>query len=215
MSTREEFDNMLGWLWGSIVHPVYQALELHGIHNGRLWWLSTGTFTGLPLHACTPIDRDQFIHSYTATLGSLLEIYSRRISSQAVKVGVVGVTQTGLGQENFLPSVGQEVTDICAALPMTHVVCLKDQQATVDAVNKSLEDCSWAHLACHGKQDLIEPTRSHLLLYKGNLELDTVLKMPLSNAEVVFLAACETEMGDSGLVNQSLHLGGGFIAADF
>ncbi|KAJ7819885.1 CHAT domain-containing protein, partial [Mycena leptocephala] len=78
-----------------------------------------------------------------------------------------------------------------------------------------LQDCSWVHLACHGKQDLVEPTKSHLLLYGGNLELETILKMPLSNSQFVFLAACQTAMGDTGLRNESFHLGGGFIAAGF
>ncbi|KAJ7464029.1 CHAT domain-containing protein [Mycena latifolia] len=213
LSTREEFENMLAWLWSCIAGPVYQVLELHGIHNGRLWWLPTGAFTGLPLHACPPNDR--FVHSYTATLGSLLEVYSKKTSGNAVKVGVVGVTHTGPGSASFLPGVGQEVRNICSAIPKSHVKCLEDQQATVDAVKKSLQECSWVHLACHGRQNLIEPIKSHLLLYGGNLELETILKMPLSNAEVVFLAACQTATCDINLVNQSFHLGGGFIAAGF
>ncbi|KAF7334958.1 hypothetical protein MVEN_02245700 [Mycena venus] len=39
--------------------------------------------------------------------------------------------------------------------------------------------------------------------------------MSLPNAEFVFLAACQTAMGDSELVNESFHLGGGLIAAGF
>jgi CHAT domain-containing protein len=39
--------------------------------------------------------------------------------------------------------------------------------------------------------------------------------MPLSNAQFVFLAACQTAMGDAQLANESFHLGGGFIAAGF
>ncbi|KAF8153581.1 CHAT domain-containing protein, partial [Mycena galopus ATCC 62051] len=78
-----------------------------------------------------------------------------------------------------------------------------------------LQNCSWVHLACHGKQDLMEPSKSRLLLYGGSLELETILRMPLPNAEFVFLAACQTAMGDSELVNESFHLGGGFIAAGF
>ncbi|KAJ7130549.1 hypothetical protein C8R44DRAFT_732063 [Mycena epipterygia] len=39
--------------------------------------------------------------------------------------------------------------------------------------------------------------------------------MPLTNAEFVFLATCQTAMGDAKLVNESFHLGGGFIAAGF
>ncbi|KAJ7449197.1 CHAT domain-containing protein, partial [Mycena latifolia] len=78
-----------------------------------------------------------------------------------------------------------------------------------------LQDCSWIHLACHGKQDVMDPTKSRLLLYGGSLDLETILRMPLSNAQFAFLAACQTAMGDAELVNESFHLGGGFIAAGF
>ncbi|KAJ6569727.1 hypothetical protein DFH09DRAFT_917738, partial [Mycena vulgaris] len=78
-----------------------------------------------------------------------------------------------------------------------------------------LQDCSRLHLACHGKQDLLKPTKSHLLLYRGVLELEAILRMPLSNAEFLFLAACQSAMGDFQLINESFHLGGGFTAAGF
>jgi CHAT domain-containing protein len=39
--------------------------------------------------------------------------------------------------------------------------------------------------------------------------------MAPSNAHFVFLAACQTAMGDTELVNESFHLGTGFIAAGF
>ncbi|KAJ6580450.1 CHAT domain-containing protein [Mycena vulgaris] len=205
--------NLLTWLYNNVVFPVYQTLDSvsHGIHNGRLWWLPTGAFSGLPLHACPPTS--QFIHSYTATLGSLLDAYSKE-SHIPPKVGVVGVTHTGSGG-NRLPGVEQEVKKIMSIIKTSHVECLEGPQATPDAVKLQLQDCSWVHLACHGKQDLLEPTKSHLMLYQGVLELDTILHMPLSNAEFVFLAACQTAMGDSQLINESFHLGGGFIAAGF
>ncbi|KAJ6562304.1 CHAT domain-containing protein, partial [Mycena capillaripes] len=78
-----------------------------------------------------------------------------------------------------------------------------------------LQDASWVHLACHGHQDLVDPAKSYLQLYEGNLELETILRMPLSNAQFVFLAACQTAKGDAALANESFHLGGGFIAAGF
>jgi CHAT domain-containing protein len=88
-------------------------------------------------------------------------------------------------------------------------------KATPEAVKHQLLNYSWIHLACHGTQDLTQPTKSRLLLYDGVLELETILRMPLPNAEFVFLAACQTAMGDVDLVNESFHLGGGFIAAGF
>jgi CHAT domain-containing protein len=93
--------------------------------------------------------------------------------------------------------------------------CIEGENATVDAVKLQLQDSSWVHLACHGYQNQIEPTRSHLKLYGGCLELGTILRTSLLNPQFVFLAACQTARGDAALVNESFHLGGGFIAAGF
>jgi CHAT domain-containing protein len=104
---------------------------------------------------------------------------------------------------------------ICSLVNKPHVLCLEGKQATVDAVKHQLQDCSWIHLACHGIQDSIDPAKSRLLLCGGSLELGSILQMDLSKAQFVFLAACQTAMGDAQLVNESFHLGGGFIAAGF
>ncbi|KAJ7687922.1 CHAT domain-containing protein [Mycena rosella] len=211
-SMNEYLEEMLTWLWTNIVDPVYQTLASHGIYKGRLWWLPTGAFTGLPLHASPPLD--QFIHSYTATLGSLLEAYNQKTSS-ALKVGVVGVTHTGPGGRNHLKGVKQEVQNIRSVVGSPNLECLEGEHATPEAVKHQLQNCSWLHLACHGRQDSFQPTKSCPLLYDGTLELETILQMPISNAEFVFLAACQTAMGNAELVNESFHLGGGFIAAGF
>ncbi|KAJ7930356.1 CHAT domain-containing protein, partial [Mycena leptocephala] len=91
------------------------------------------------------------------------------------------------------------------------VRCLPGEQATVNAVKLQLQECSWVHLACHGYQNPLYPTGSHLRLYGGDLELETFFAC-LSQMQFVFLAACQT---DSQLVNESFHLGGGFIIAGF
>ncbi|KAJ7837634.1 CHAT domain-containing protein, partial [Mycena leptocephala] len=204
--------DLLNWLWIHITGPVYTVLKSQGISNGRLWWLPTGAFTGLPLHASPPTD--EFIHSYTATLGSLVDAYKK--SSQTVpKLAVVGVTHTDSNQSNSLKGVEPEVNKIVSIAKASYVHCLLGEQATVDAVKLQLQQCSWVHLACHGYQNPKYPTQSHLQLYGGSLELDTILRMPLPNAQFVFLAACQTAMGDAKLVNESFHLGGGFITAGF
>ncbi|KAJ7877191.1 CHAT domain-containing protein, partial [Mycena leptocephala] len=218
---QESFADILTWLWENVVSPVYQALgswpsssfPQHDIRHGCLWWLPTGAFTGLPLHAVPPTDK--FIHSYTITSGALLDSSAKKPPRTSPKVGIVGVTHTSSGQAQYLPGVGKEVNNIVSIIDKPQVECLVGEQATVNAVKQQLEDCSWVHLACHGKQDLNEPTKSHLLLYQVSLELESILRMPLAHAEFVFLAACQTAMGDSELVNESFHLGGGFIAAGF
>ncbi|KAF8173507.1 CHAT domain-containing protein [Mycena galopus ATCC 62051] len=207
------FEEMLNWLWIHIVGPVYQVLKSHGISNGRLWWLPSGAFTGLPLHASPPAD--EFIHSYTSTLGSLLDAYAKKPSTTAPKLAIVGVTHTDSNRGNSLKGVEEEVNKIISIVKDPHIHSLVGEQARVDAVKVQLQDCSWVHLACHGRQNLVQPVKSHLQLYEGILELETIIRMPLPNAQFVFLAACQTAMGDAKLVNESFHLGSGFIAAGF
>ncbi|KAJ7754390.1 CHAT domain-containing protein, partial [Mycena maculata] len=192
-TVKECFEELLSWLWKNIVNPVYQILTSHGIHKGRLWWLPRGAFTGLPLHASP--STEQFIHSYTATLNSLLEAQNKKSLNDPIKFGVVGVTHTSLGGSNYLQGVEQEVRKICSVIRSPNLQCLEGEHATPNAVKRQLEDCSWVHLACHGIQDSVDPVKSHLLLYDGILELENILRFPRSHAEFVFLSACQTAMG--------------------
>ncbi|KAF8127523.1 CHAT domain-containing protein, partial [Mycena galopus ATCC 62051] len=212
--THECFEEILTWLWVNVVSPIYMILQLHGVTHGRLWWLPTGAFAGLPLHASAPTD--EFIHSYITTLGSLLDGYGKKLHGTAPpKLTVIGVTHTGSNKANTLGGVVTEVEKIASIVKEPHIQSLVGEQATVEAVKLQLQDCSWVHFACHGCQDLVDPAKSHLMLYGGTLELETILRMPLTNAQFVFLAACQTAMGDAELVNESFHLGGGFITAGF
>ncbi|KAJ7264606.1 CHAT domain-containing protein [Mycena rebaudengoi] len=207
-------DGFLSWVWTCIVQPIYVALNANGITSGRLWWCPTGDFTGLPVHAAD--SADQFIQSYTPTLGALLEANSKTPSTDPPHIGLVGVTHTGPQRDQELPGVEEEITVINSiAKKRYQVQSLTGENTTVDLVKQALNDCAWMHLACHGEQNITDPPKSCLQLYGGTLELETILQMSLPNAEFVFLAACQTAKGDAALVNESFHLGGGFIAAGF
>ncbi|KAJ7277729.1 CHAT domain-containing protein [Mycena rebaudengoi] len=207
-------DGYLSWVWTCIVQPIYVALTANGITSGRLWWCPTGDFTGLPLHAAD--SADTFIQSYTPTLGALLEANSKPLSTDPPHIGLVGVTHTGPQRNQELPGVQEEITKISSiAGKRFQVQSLVGENTTVDSVKQTLNDCAWMHLACHGEQNIMEPPKSCLQLYGGTLKLETILQMSLPNAEFVFLAACQTAKGDVALVNESFHLGGGFIAAGF
>ncbi|KAJ7237844.1 CHAT domain-containing protein [Mycena rebaudengoi] len=212
--TQECFKEMLSWLWTHVVEPIFKELESHGIVEGRLWWCPVGAFTGLPLHAAAP--SDQFIQSYTSTLGALINSVPKKSSSSPVKIGLVGVTHIDSHGGSPLPGVDQEIEMIQTIVKKPHTIhSVSGEQATLESVKQQFNTCSWLHFACHGMQDLQDPPKSCLQLYNGSLDLEHILKMPLSNAEFVFLAACQTAMGDTQLVNESFHLGGGFISAGF
>jgi CHAT domain-containing protein len=173
------------------------------------------------LHACyrkDPKDSkgpedDPFIHSYTATLGSLLKAYTKKSPDPTEAFVIVGVPFTDDKGSHPLPSVMTEVNNIMSI--WEPFKCLTGVKSTVDAVEKQLLNAAWVHLACHGEQDLKDPTKSKLRLYKGDLELNTILQSTLPQAQFAFLAACQTATGDRKLVNESFHLGGGLIAAGF
>ncbi|KAJ7201909.1 CHAT domain-containing protein [Mycena pura] len=212
--TQERFCDLLAWLWTNVVEHIYKALKSHGIHQGRLWWCPTGAFTRLPLHAAAV--SDDFIQSYISTPGTLLDAGTKRSNNNIPpKIGAVGVTYSGPGRHAALPSVAKEIHAIITIVGENEVEHLLAEQATIEGVKMQLLNCSWLHLACHGQQNIADPPKSCLKLYDGNLELEAILRMPLPNAELVFLAACQTAMGDASLVNESFHLAGGFIAAGF
>ncbi|KAF8197304.1 CHAT domain-containing protein [Mycena galopus ATCC 62051] len=198
-SSEQFFEDMLAWLWSHIVVHLYKAMELYFSSSMALMMVDCGGA----------------LWSYTSTLEALLDANSKKPPSSMQTIGVVGVTHHEPAGTGALPGVQQEINKIVSIVGGQNVQSLLGNQATVEAVKLQLQDCSWVHLACHGQQNLQDPPRSCLQLYEGILDLETILRMPLSHAEFVFLAACQTGMGDAELANESFHLGGGFIAAGF
>ncbi|KAJ7692212.1 CHAT domain-containing protein [Mycena rosella] len=192
----EMLEDMLDWIW-----------KKHCVTSFMLNWSVMEslevTSGGVPLVI------------YTSTLGILLDGILKKPTGSPIRVGVAGLTHSGPRTKSALPGVAKEVTRIVAAVGENRVETLMGEQATVEAVKKQLQACSWIHLACHAKQDLESPRESCLSLYEGTLSLEAILGMPLPNAEFIYLAACQTAMGDSSLTNESFHLGGGFVAAGF
>ena len=86
---------------------------------------------------------------------------------------------------------------------------------SVERVLSGMKACSWVHFACHGMQDLSEPTQSALLLADGNLELARIIKQPLQHAEFAFLSACQTATGDMKLEDEAVHLAAGMLLAGY
>ncbi|KAF9458882.1 CHAT domain-containing protein [Collybia nuda] len=208
--------SVVSWLWTSIVKPVFNILNQNGITHGRLWWCPSGPFTYFPLHAAAPVD-NPFIQSYTPTLDTLINANEKnasiKISDIMTTVGVVK-TSTSLGSWGVLPSVEKELNTV-AAFFGDKSNRLQDSQATRESVLEVIQSSPWLHLACHGHQDLGQPLKSGLVLYDGKLELGQILDLNLSYAKFVYLSACETAMGDTALMNEAMHLAGGFLAAGF
>lgn len=128
----------------------------------------------------------------------------------------VGVTQIPviLGNWSKLPSVPEEL-DVVTSIFREKATHLQDEKASTENVIEEMSSSAWLHLACHGQQDKYDPLESGLILYDGRLKLGQILNLDLPLAKFVYLSACETAMGDAKLVNEAMHLTGGFIAAGF
>ena len=78
-----------------------------------------------------------------------------------------------------------------------------------------MNSCNWIHLACHGTQDLDNPTKSAFILADGDLELAEIIKHPLPHAQFAFLSACQTATGDAKLAEEAVHMAAGMMLAGY
>lgn len=190
---------------------IYQ----NNIVSGRIWWCPSGPFTYLPIHAAAPLGSN-YIQSYTFTLDALIQSRARKSSAKSGMVTGVGVTEIPYQPTwQKLPSVERELEAVSLVLGGHQFSKIMDSDATINNVMEQMEISSLLHLACHGQQDPLDPLKSGLMLYDGRLELRRILATTLPSAQFVFLSACETAMGDAHLMNEAMHLAGGFIAAGF
>ncbi|KIK09675.1 hypothetical protein K443DRAFT_82476 [Laccaria amethystina LaAM-08-1] len=211
------FKKLIWWLQMAILEPVFSVLKEHGIDHGRIWWCPSGSLNYLPIHAAASLD-SKYIQSYTPTLEALIngrKHHESLASERLVKVSAIGITRIKDFPALDLPLVGKEIEQIHIATKMQEFNQVLDSEATVSHVLEVIKSAQWLHLACHGQQHFTEPLKSSIILSDGHLELGQILESSLPAAEFVFLSACQTAMGNAKLMNEALHLAGGFIAAGF
>lgn len=89
-------------------------------------------------------------------------------------------------------------------------------EATVARVEEGMMKSACVHFACHGVQDIDNPTKSALLLAgSSRLTLERVIQLSLPHAELAFLSACQTATGDKQLQEEAVHLAAGMLLAGY
>ena len=81
--------------------------------------------------------------------------------------------------------------------------------ATHETVTAALPHHAWAHFACHGQNNLTDPSASQLLLsdYQTHpLTVTDLTRTRLEGAELAFLAACTTARAGIALPDEPTHL---------
>ncbi|KZV76181.1 hypothetical protein PENSPDRAFT_623239 [Peniophora sp. CONT] len=214
---------ILGRLWKWIVHPILQALDLlnhtpsHPLPH--VTWCPTGLLTQLPLHAAGIYDSPQADHifdfvvsSYTPSLSALLRCREGS-SVSSPQPDMLVVAQPATPGFSKLLGTHEECARIRELLPASNF--LKHEEATTAITRSVMGQYPWLHLACHGVQDIAKTTQSGFILYDGRLTLTALMEIVSDNAELAFLSACQTAVGDEKIPEESAHLAAGMLAVGF
>ena len=200
--------DVLRWLWQTVAATIIDKIE----PGTRVWWCPTGPFTYLPLHAAGQVP-DKVISSYTPTIGSLLRAWSAPTDTEQRILGVAAPYAPDLPP---LPATPRELAGLARTLPPTiSLTRLEGPSASRDAVRTALGEHTWAHLACHGEQNLADPSHAALALTDGLLRITEIATRSGYHAEGAYLSACQTALGGVQLTDEVLHLAAALQYAGF
>jgi CHAT domain-containing protein len=88
-------------------------------------------------------------------------------------------------------------------------------EATRAAVLAALPQRPWVHFACHGTQDISDPSAGRLLLHDGPLTIREISGLHLDRAEFGFLSACQTSRGGIELADEVISVGSALQLAGY
>ncbi|MGW4528984.1 CHAT domain-containing protein [Amycolatopsis sp. NPDC004378] len=216
VSTVDKVVEVLGWLWDVVAERVLRHLGPTSSPLPRLWWVPTGPFVQLPLHASgrhdEPGDRtalDRVVSSYALTLRSLVRGEQRRALSGNENAIVVSATEVP-GYPRL--TAGEAEAAVAAThLPDARLLA----RATPGSVLAALDTATHAHFACHATVDLDDPSAGHLVLHDGSLSISDIAARHSKHASFAYLSACDTSRTSDDLADESIHLSSAFQLAGF
>jgi CHAT domain-containing protein len=175
-----------------------------------VWWCPTGYFAHLPIYAAGADGKwcsDSIILSYIPTVSTLLTVRKGyvQIKKQDIKALVAAIPQLFLSLWTELASTVEEVKIVKAALLQGTLISDLGTDSTVDGVAggvtastllERLPKAMILHLACHGRQDLVNPLHSGFMMSDKILTIKTLMQVLLPWAFMAFMSACETAKGN-------------------
>ncbi|KAJ7896478.1 hypothetical protein B0H13DRAFT_1885187 [Mycena leptocephala] len=184
---------ILSELWVKIVHLVLNALAITTPASQdleRIWWCPTGPLAFLPIHAAGLYGKDQAFGLKLS--GFLISSYTPSLTALIQGYRPQPESQAGLQ----LLAVTQPSAEGQSYIPGTReeIKCIEQ----------------------HAKGKSPPPTESALLLAgSSRLTLSNIIELPLPNAELAFLSACQTATGSQELPDESVHLTAGMLLAGY
>ncbi|BCJ76947.1 hypothetical protein CS0771_64910 [Catellatospora sp. IY07-71] len=206
-------DRCLRWMWDAFAAKVLAHLGYTGTPSGawpRIWWCPTGPLALLPIHAAGDHSTageavlDRVVSSYTPTLRALVQARgdAGEPHGDSERMLFVGMPQTP--NQADLPKVRSEeqfITQLFAG----RCTSLVGSQATRDTVMSGLREHGWVHFACHGEQNLADPSQGGLLVQDGTLTV-TDLSSQQYRGDFAYLSGCKTAVGGANLPDEAITL---------
>ncbi|KAG1790404.1 CHAT domain-containing protein [Suillus plorans] len=225
---RNDLIVLLRTVWDEIMLPIINVLR-HDLklQYCRIWLCPTAAFTSIPLHAAHPFRtnldgsreqclEDLYICSYTPTLSALVR--SRQMMKKRVtpSFATIGQGQPGAGKGKALLAVDSELELVHKLVPATaKYTTISGDAATRAGALEALQQNTWVHLACHGKQDPKQPYNSHFIMGDEDLTLLDIMERDIPHAEFAFLSACHTAVVDEETPDEVIHLAAGLQFSGF
>ncbi|KAG8687181.1 hypothetical protein FRC08_012121 [Ceratobasidium sp. 394] len=215
-----DFKHALAVLWRDVLKPILSHLGITQVPPvgslPRIMWCTTGPLSSLPLHAAGDYDDsgavlpNLAISSYIPTLSLL----GQRAPSPSTFSGILAVgLATPARNLPALPGIDTELDQLqrqAHRLPFTR---LDGKNTCVDVVLKAMTSHSWVHFACHGSQNISDLAKSALYLHDGDLDLVTIARNPIKNAQLAFLSSCASN--GVGLLSEGAPLAVGLLMAGY
>ncbi|MGK5531178.1 CHAT domain-containing protein [Streptomyces sp. URMC 129] len=218
----------LEWTWHTVVRPVLDLTGLAGpVPEGgvwpRIWWIPTGAFNALPLHAAQcarpdcPLDGcgaalDAVVSSYVPGFQTLAHARTRARHRSAADGGGVALLVAEPDEE--LPGAAAAAGYAAGLLGAPEP--LIGAAATREAVLAALGTTRWAHFGCHAATDPLEPSGALLHLPSGEpLSVLDICRARPRLARLAFLTACGTARTSDRLADEAIHITSAFLLAGF
>jgi CHAT domain-containing protein len=128
----------------------------------------------------------------------------------------IGQGQPRAGKSKELLAVDSEIELVRKLVPETiNRTTISGDAATRAGALQGLEENTWVHLACHGKQDREQPYNSHFVMKDQPITLLDIMEKDIPRAEFAFLSACHTAVGDEETPDEVIHLAAGLQFSGF
>ena len=201
----------------------------------RVHWIGIGHMAAFPFHAagygsCNPPQNTMscVISSYASTLTARAYAKHKPVALESRSSTLLLVAMPTTPSQSPLPGVEREATSIQHTVQGFIAVKLR-KLPPVKIILDDLPLYSSVHFACHGYADPRSPFRSGLLLcgnepqksFQENtresiLTVETISSINTERSQLAFLSACCTaENASLVLMDEGIHLAGGFQLAGY